>query len=210
MRCMNDGRAQSRRTTTGARARGRPREERERQVLDVAAELFYARGVHEVGMDELVRATGLGKATVYRLFPTKDALIGAYLDRLAASILTAIDRDVARHAERPRQALDTIFEAIAADVSRPSFRGCPFNNASIEFADPAHPARTAARTYRAALRDRLSLLAERIRPGAGERLGAQLALLIDGLYVNAAHLGAPGTVAAGQALMATIVGEADD
>ncbi|WP_373873901.1 TetR family transcriptional regulator [Virgisporangium ochraceum] len=33
-------------------------------VLDVAARLFYAGGVHEVGMDELVRETGLGKATV--------------------------------------------------------------------------------------------------------------------------------------------------
>ncbi len=42
------------------------RDERERIVLDTAARLFYARGVHEVGMDELVHATGLGKATVER------------------------------------------------------------------------------------------------------------------------------------------------
>lgn len=41
-------------------------------MLDAASALFYARGVHEVGMDELIRATGLGKATVYRLFATKD------------------------------------------------------------------------------------------------------------------------------------------
>lgn len=40
------------------------REERERRVLDTAAELFYARGVHEVGMDALARQTGLGKATI--------------------------------------------------------------------------------------------------------------------------------------------------
>ena len=61
----------------------RSRAERERIVLDTAARLFYARGVHAVGMDELVRETGLGKATVYRLFPSKDALVGAYLRRLA-------------------------------------------------------------------------------------------------------------------------------
>ncbi len=118
------------------RAIALPREERERRVLDVAAELFYARGVHEVGMDELVRATGLGKATVYRLFPTKDALIGAYLERASARILTAIDRDIDRHADDPRAAVDAIFEAVAADLARPEFRGCALNNASIEFPDP--------------------------------------------------------------------------
>src|SRR6186997_2854257 len=78
-----------------SRSRALPREERERRVLDTAAELFYARGVHEVGMDELVRATGFGKATVYRLFPTKDALVGAYLERAAREILALIDDDIA-------------------------------------------------------------------------------------------------------------------
>src|SRR5690348_6321552 len=72
----------------------RPRAERETVVLDTAARLFYARGVHEVGMDELVRETGLGKATVHRLYPTKDALIGAYLERLADRILELVDADV--------------------------------------------------------------------------------------------------------------------
>jgi AcrR family transcriptional regulator len=45
-----------------------PAATRQRHILDVAADLFYRRGVHEVGMDELVAATGLGKASVYRLF----------------------------------------------------------------------------------------------------------------------------------------------
>ena len=42
----------------------RRRAERETLILDTAQRLFYARGVHEVGMDELVNATGLGKASV--------------------------------------------------------------------------------------------------------------------------------------------------
>ena len=181
------------------------REEREQRALDCAAELFYARGVHEVGMDELVRATGLGKASVYRLFPTKDALIGAYLTRLASTILAAIDRDIDRHAEDPRRALEVIFEAVTADLARPAFRGCAFNNASIEFSDPEHPAREAARAYRMALRDRLATLAERVRPGDGDRLGAQLALILDGMYVNAAHLGPDGPAATGPGLVHSLL-----
>ena len=199
--------ARPRPSTSRRRAVALAREERERRVLDIAAELFYARGVHEVGMDELVRATGLGKATVYRLFPTKDALIGAYLERLAKRILSAIDRDIDRHSDDPQGAVEAIFEAVAADLARPSFRGCAFNNASIEFPDPEHPARAAARAYRTALRDRLTQLAERARPSEGEQVGAQLALVLDGMYVNAAHLGPNGPAAAGPALALAVLGD---
>jgi AcrR family transcriptional regulator len=52
-------------------------------------------------MDELIAATGLGKATVYRLFATKDELIGAYLRRHAQTILVAIDADIAHPPRRP-------------------------------------------------------------------------------------------------------------
>ena len=172
-------------------------------MLDTAAELFYARGVHEVGMDELVRATGFGKATVYRLFPTKDALVGAYLERQACEILAVIDRDIAeRDAE---DAVHAIFAAIQADLARPGFRGCAFNNASIEFDDPQHPARVAAREYRAALQQRLRGLASEIVPSEGDRLGDQLALLIDGMYTSAAHLGPSGPAAGGAELASALL-----
>lgn len=179
-----------------------PAPERQRLVLDTAGRLFYARGVHEVGMDELVRATGLGKATVYRMFPTKDALIGAYLTDRAVTILGYVDADITRHPSDPAAAIRAIMRAVAADVGRPDFRGCPFNNASIEFADPAHPARAAAREYRAALHARLSALAAELRPdAAGAALGDALALVIDGMYTNGAHLGPDGPAARGPALV---------
>lgn len=183
-----------------------PRDERERIVLDTAARLFYARGVHEVGMDELVRATGLGKATVYRLFPTKDALVGAYLGRLAATILAAIDAAAAGAA--PADALRAVLAGVRADLSRSGFRGCAFNNASIEFDDPAHPARVAARDYRAALHGRLALFAGRLLPAdpaAAAALAGRLAVLIDGAYVSTVHLGPDGPAAAGLALATDLI-----
>jgi AcrR family transcriptional regulator len=193
--------------TDGKRGLRRPRADRERIVLDTAARLFYARGVHEVGMDELVRESGLGKATVYRLFPAKDALVGAYLNRLSAQILALIDADAAGP---PRAALHAVIDAVARDVARPDFRGCPFNNASIEFADPAHPARAAARDYRAALHDRLGALTTRLCPDpvAAAALAGQLAVLIDGAYTNGAHLGPAGPAAAGLQLARTLVDRA--
>jgi AcrR family transcriptional regulator len=190
------------------------RQQRETQVLDTAARLFYARGVHEVGMDELVRATGLGKATVYRLYPTKDALVAAYLRRLATAISTAIEEQITAHAGDPGGALLAILDAIEADLRRPGFRGCPFNNASIEFDDPQHPARVQARGYRAQLRGTLSRLAVQLTrrtgagSGGGESLGSQLAVLIDGAYTSVAHLGPDGPAAAGLGLARHLVRQA--
>lgn len=180
----------------------RSRAERERIVLDTAARLFYARGVHAVGMDELVRESGLGKATVYRLFPSKDVLVGSYLRRLADEILGTMDDD-ARVASGPVAALHGLFTAVDADLRRPGFRGCAFHNAGTEYDDPAHPARVVAREYREALLARLTGL---VRDAGGPpELAGQLATVIDGAYTSAAHLGPDGPAAAGLALGRTLV-----
>ena len=179
-----------------------PVTERRRLVLDAASRLFYARGVNRVGMDELVGATGLGKATVYRLFPSKDALIGAYLRDRADAILAAVDADAAAHPGDPAAVVRAVFAAVDADVRGAGFRGCAFHNASVEFPDPEHPARAVARDYRVALRARLVGLAEQLRPGAaGRALGDALALLVDGMYVSAVHLGPDGPAAQGPVLV---------
>lgn len=181
------------------------RTERETLVLDVAADLFYARGVHEVGMDELIGATGLGKATVYRLFATKDILIGAYLQRLADEIFTLIDAHAGEESVHPGAALSAVIDAVEADVRRPGFRGCPFNNASIEYQDPEHPARQQARRYRQGLLQRLTSSAGRLSTTNGVALAQQLAVLIDGIYTNAAHLGAAGPAEDGLRLARQLV-----
>jgi len=170
-----------------------------------AERLFYARGPRGVGMDELVRATGLGKMTVYRLFPSKDNMVGAYLVRKARTILDLIDRDIARHHGDPRGALLAILDAIERDVTRPDFRGCPFNNAAIAYEKPDHPARLAAVQYKTALHQRLSTLAEQLRPHQGPRLAAELHLVIDGMYLNAGLLGAVGAAAYGRELARRLI-----
>jgi len=189
----------------GARVARPSRAERETIVLDAAERLFQARGPRGVGMDELVRATGLGKMTVYRLFPSKDELVGAYLARKAATILGLIDADIARHAGGPRAALMAIMGAIERDVTRAGFRGCPFNNAAISYEEPDHPARIAAVQYKTALHHRLTTLAERLRPGRGAQLAAELHLIIDGMYLNAGLLGGVGPVAYGRDLARRLI-----
>jgi AcrR family transcriptional regulator len=50
-----------------------------RRVLDAASALFYARGIHAVGVDTISEAAGVSKKTLYDRFGSKDALVVSYL-----------------------------------------------------------------------------------------------------------------------------------
>lgn len=50
------------------------------RVLEAAAEAFAERGP-DVSVDEIARRAGVGHATVFRRFPTKDALIRAVIEQ---------------------------------------------------------------------------------------------------------------------------------
>jgi AcrR family transcriptional regulator len=182
----------------------RSRAEREAIVLDTAERLFATRSSRSVGMDELVRETGLGKMTVYRLFRSKDELVGAYLARRAATVLAQIDATIGREVE-PRAALLAVVASVEAEVTRAGFRGCPFTNVSSEYDDPQHPARSAAADYKFELHARLERLAELVAPGAGEDLAAQVHLILDGMYLSGGLLGPDGPAAHGRDLAEQLV-----
>ena len=54
------------------------------RILQAARELFYRDGINAVSVDAIASAAGTNKMTVYRHFSSKDELIAAYLDVLAA------------------------------------------------------------------------------------------------------------------------------
>jgi AcrR family transcriptional regulator len=186
----------------------RSRAERQEIVLDTAERLFSARSSRSVGMDELVRETGLGKMTVYRLFKSKDDLVGAYLSRKAATVLASIDAELARHRDDPRAALLAVVDAVESDVTSVGFRGCPFTNVSSEYDDPQHPARSAAADYKFELHARLEGLADQLIPGGGDDLAAQVHLIIDGMYLSGGLLGPDGPASHGRRLAEQLIDSA--
>ena len=77
--------AASTRSRPGARAVGRPREARaDRAILTAALELMAEHGVHALRIDDVARRGGVGKATIYRRYRSKDELVtdavGALVD----------------------------------------------------------------------------------------------------------------------------------
>ncbi|MDT5125613.1 MAG: hypothetical protein QOH54_1257, partial [Mycobacterium sp.] len=51
------------------------------RILDAAEELVTRRDAATVGMNEIARAAGCSRATVYRYFENRDALYTAYVHR---------------------------------------------------------------------------------------------------------------------------------
>ena len=70
-----------------------PRALRERQLVELAEQLFAERGFARTSMDELARRAGVTKPVIYELFDSKDGLFRACVDRaierMADSIVEA-------------------------------------------------------------------------------------------------------------------------
>ena len=56
------------------------------QILDVAARLIVEEGLQAATMERLARVAGISKALVYNYFATRDALLGALLQREQAEL----------------------------------------------------------------------------------------------------------------------------
>jgi AcrR family transcriptional regulator len=62
---------------------------RRAEIVDIATELFAARGVGATTVAEIIDAAGIAKGGFYHHFASKDEVFAACVDRLAAELATA-------------------------------------------------------------------------------------------------------------------------
>ncbi|WP_433467455.1 TetR/AcrR family transcriptional regulator [Spirillospora sp. CA-128828] len=178
------------------------------RVLDAADALFYAHGVQAVGMDRIRDAAQVPLKRLYRAFPSKAALVEAYLrrrDERARAALRAYTAD----RPTPEARVLAVFDWLYEWYQQPEFRGCAFNNAFGELGEDSESVAQAVADHMTAIHDYLRVLTAEIT--ASETLAGQLHILISGATVLAAvhHTPEPARQArtAAQALLtATSVG----
>ena len=102
-------------TDVSPRALRSDAERNRRLVLEAATQAFAHEGL-DVGMAEIARRAGVGNATVFRRFPSKDALIEAIVDEKIAELLAAAGR--AAEIEDPWDSLVDMLEKTAALQAR--------------------------------------------------------------------------------------------
>src|SRR5207245_4035451 len=91
------------------------------RLLAAASELFYAEGVHTVGVDRVVERAGVAKATLYALFGNKEGLVRAYLMARDEGIRERMTRRLARYTT-PRERLLGVFDVQGLMFGEPGFR----------------------------------------------------------------------------------------
>jgi AcrR family transcriptional regulator len=162
------------------------------RILNTARELFYRQGVQAVGVDTVVAQSGVAKTSLYRWFPSKDALIVAVLEQEALDRWAGWDYTATRSGSDPRERLRAQLAGIVKYVTGPKYRGCPFMNVTAEFADPQHPARAVAREMMEELRRRVRALVDPLDVRNPEELTDQLVMVIDGAFSSAQVFGKEG------------------
>jgi AcrR family transcriptional regulator len=155
------------------------------RILVAAGELFYRQGIRAVGVDAIAAAAGTNKMTLYRHFPSKDALVAEYLRQAACQADAETAAFVAKHPGDPRAQLVAWLNEMAEHISAADERGCAFANAAVELPDKKHPARRVIAEFKLAQRKRLAELCR----GAGltdpDMLADELYLLLEGAQVSA-------------------------
>ncbi len=145
------------------------------RILAVADRLFYTDGVRATGTEKIMSLAEVAKATFYRHFESKDALVLAYLENRDRALW-----DYLSHPTPPkdlREAL-TKFEQMA---NWPEIIGCPFLRIASEYPDTAHPYHRLAIEHQNKILDYLTDL---LKPFAIDKRAAAAAILsiIDGAF----------------------------
>jgi AcrR family transcriptional regulator len=160
------------------------------RLLDAASELFYAEGIHTVGIDRIIEKAGVAKASLYNTFGSKDELVRAYLgqrhERMQRRVASALDG-----VTDPREKILAIFTAQEQVFTTPGFHGCAFANATAE-SQPGSVAYDVADGFRSWMRDQFRDLAVEANAEDPELVARQLQQLYDGANVGARMDGIAG------------------
>lgn len=156
-----------------------PTHARER-LVEAAERLFYAEGIRAVGVEQLLTASGVGRASFYRHFESKDELVLTVLRRRDERWRRWLADRVASLGGHPL----AVFDALAEDAGKEGFRGCAFLNAMTETADPDGPVHRLAMAHKSAV----TAYVEGLLTAAGRTdaaaLAPQFVLLMDGATVT--------------------------
>jgi TetR/AcrR family transcriptional regulator, transcriptional repressor for nem operon len=112
--------------------RGRPREFDADTVLANASQVFWDHGYHATSIDDLCKATGLLRGSLYGVFGDKHGILLAALDHYSEGAVARLAQRLAAPVE-PQQALrDALLHYARVSCALSGRRSCFITNATLE------------------------------------------------------------------------------
>ena len=165
--------------TVGTEPPRRRRSEPRDRLLRTATEVFYAKGIHAVGIEEIVDRAQITRSTLYRHFPGKEELVVAYLQTASQLERDAVTGMLTAE-QSPADAVRAVARAIVGQIGNPAFRGCAFLNAAAEYPDVDHPVHRAILDHRTWFADLVRTLFRAVFDEGWEESAALFVMLRDG------------------------------
>lgn len=190
--------------TTAPAPTDSPRE----RILRTASALFYAQGIHAVGVDLIIARSGVAKASFYKHFPSKSDLVAAILTQRGEDWRRWLAQAVERLGGRPQDRPLAVFDALAERFGQDDFRGCLFINSMVELADRGHAGHAIADDHKQRVTDYLRGLLAEAGIARAQVLAEQWMLLVDGAIVTALRTGSAVPAASAQAIAAVLLQQA--
>src|SRR5215472_5074552 len=142
------------------------------RILQTADRLFYLKGIRAIDVDTIAAEIGISKRTLYNHFPSKDALIKAYLERRFVTTRPS--------SKSPVEQILGYFDALERRFCAKDFRGCPFVNAVAELGPKDRAVKKIAIAFKESRRQWFRARLEEIGVADADALATQLQLLVDG------------------------------
>jgi AcrR family transcriptional regulator len=156
------------------------------RILEASYELFSRHGIRAVGIDAIIKRSGVARMTLYRHFSSKDELVLAFLER-REQLWTKdwLQREVMVRATDPADRLLAIFDVFDGWFRREDFEGCSFINVLLETAGAEGPLYDASADQLARIRGFLAELARDAGVEDPERFARKWHILMKGSIVAA-------------------------
>ena len=181
------------------------RESPRARLLTAASKLFHEAGIQATGVDAIIQAADVAKATFYRHFPSKDDLVVAWLRDPRTRWFERVMSQAEGNDPDPVDVLPRFFDALVVWLGAEGYRGCPYLNTGVEITDPNHPALGVVTEYLQEVEDSLAGLASAAGYRDPRRLATQLQALIAGsISLAVARRNAGNAVASRDAALALL------
>jgi transcriptional regulator, TetR family len=165
----------------------KPSDTREK-ILATAEQLIYQNGIHAMGMDLLVKSSGVARKSIYRHFANKEDVASAALnerdERWMQWFRTESDKG-----ETPQERILNMFTVLKSWFESEGFRGCAFINTAGEVGDPDDPVRQIAKMHKQKLLDYALELCGQLNIERPDALARQLLVLVEGAITTTYVMG---------------------
>jgi AcrR family transcriptional regulator len=165
---------------------------KKQDIIQAAERLFYLNGFQATSTDHICREAGVSTRTLYRYFPSREALTAAIMNARRERFFSALCPS-----DDP-EAIGHLFDVMGNWMSEYGIKGCFFLKVWSEYAEKEPVLAEQAMAYRHAMRAYIATCIRHLCGRENPPLADAIWTLFEGTLTTALVMGAPAACEAGK------------